>query len=611
MLRDGEKERLAKITQDLESFSKVSPKGLSLEENRAYFATLRDAFHLFEDVVFRLNKAGTELTGKDGKTLLALAQEAIMELGGVVDPNPISLKDYEHRLHGPYLGVSDEGSAASIIRRAAFSSPKLQVLGAAPPIQVGVAHDAERLAAVGEVAVGPEEYRDIILQCHGSILTSTNVGTRLNLRYYKLQPVMSLPRGPFATVVASAKENLRSLVQPFWHTPGGVPRPVTLLVAFAPGTRFSRRLKILRELQKIMAPGDCCDPRVHHLGLLVRVGPGKKGVKTALANLELAAMAGVTTVAVRGVVQEEAADKISMPGLLNYFSTEQVNLLLKYAREKNLLVVPKNQVDPETVARNVWSPLQVARNMGLALGKYGLFPLTIAESSEVMGLIQSWLADWSAAPVFYVDFPIVGRRQVYNEDNIVAGAKEWLDEVARHGIRVVLFDTADKDKGRRLLKQSPADRIGIFSLDQIRAIDRYAAGLGIKSLWAGGISIPQTLEFGKLEVFGVYVTSAAAATRPVSKRYARDPFVVAEKEPTFTGVSRVKLLLEAGFLVSRLGKTGLQQEADSLEQQARAFINLLLTSVDKPKLDSAQTELAALTAKGWRQHYRQQNFKIK
>lgn len=611
MLLDGEKERLAQITSNLKSLSKAHTSVFTLDENRKYFATLREAFHLFEDVVIRVNKAGAELAGKDGEALLAMAREAIMKLGGVADPNPVSLKDYEHHLHGPYLGVSDEGSAAPIIRRAAFSSPKLKVLGAASPIQVGVAHDAERLAAVGEVAVGPEEYLDIILQCHGSILTSTNVGTRLNLRYYKLQPVIIVTHGPFAKVVVAAKENLRSLVTPFWRTPGGVPRPVTLLVAFAPGTRFSRRMKILKELQKIMAPGDICDPKVHRLGLLARVDPGKKGLKTVLANLDLAATAGVTTVAVRGVVREEAADKISMPGLLNYFSAEQVNSLLDYAREKNLLLVPKNRVDPDTVARNVWSPLRAARNMGLALGKYGLFPLTIEESSEVMGLIQSWFADWSAAPVFYVDFPIAGRRQVYTEKNIVAGAMEWLEEVARHGIPVVLFDTADKDKGRRLLKQSPADRVGIFSLKQIGEIDRYAAALGIKSLWAGGITIPQTLEFGKLGAFGVYVTSAAAATRPVSKRYARDPFVVAEKEPTFQGVSRVKLLLEAGFLVSRLGKFGLHQEADAVEQQAETFINLLLTSTDKSKLDSSQARLANLAEKAWRWHYHQENFKIK
>ena len=148
-------------------------------------------------------------------------------------------------------------------------------------------------------------------------------------------------------------------------------------------------------------------------------------------------------------------------------------------------------------------------------------------------------------------------------------------------------------------------------MEQISEIDCYAANLGIKSLWAGGISIPQTLEFGKLEVFGVYVTSAAATTHPVSKRYARDPLLVAEKEPTFEGVSSVKLLLEAGFLVSRLEKYGLTQEADALEQQARIFINLLQTPSDRPKLYPVQAELANLTEKAWRLHYRQQNIKIK
>lgn len=67
MLLDGEKERLAKITQDLKSFSKAGSKTLSLNDNRRYFTTLRDAFYLFEDVVFRLNKAGAELAGKTAK----------------------------------------------------------------------------------------------------------------------------------------------------------------------------------------------------------------------------------------------------------------------------------------------------------------------------------------------------------------------------------------------------------------------------------------------------------------------------------------------------------------------------------------------------------------
>jgi hypothetical protein len=101
MLLDGEKARLANLTRDLKVLSPAGAGVLSLEDNRKYYAALREAFHLFEDVVFRVNKVGAELGGNDGKTLLALAQEAIMKLGGVVDPNPVSLKHYDHHLHGP------------------------------------------------------------------------------------------------------------------------------------------------------------------------------------------------------------------------------------------------------------------------------------------------------------------------------------------------------------------------------------------------------------------------------------------------------------------------------------------------------------------------------
>ena len=52
------------------------------------------------------------------------------------------------------------------------------------PLTLGVAHDAERLGAVGEVAVGPDEYAAIRLACRGRLLTTTNVGTRVNVRHF-------------------------------------------------------------------------------------------------------------------------------------------------------------------------------------------------------------------------------------------------------------------------------------------------------------------------------------------------------------------------------------------------------------------------------------------
>lgn len=152
LLFDNEKKILEKIKKKLKAFSAKDKTAISLEEYRKYFDTLRQAFHLFEDVAFRFNEAERELKGVDGENLRALAEESILNLGGTTESCLFSLKDYDRHLHGPFLGVSDEGSAAPIIRRAALSSPKIRVIGKAKPICVGVAHDAERLAAVGEVA---------------------------------------------------------------------------------------------------------------------------------------------------------------------------------------------------------------------------------------------------------------------------------------------------------------------------------------------------------------------------------------------------------------------------------------------------------------------------
>jgi hypothetical protein len=95
--------------------------------------------------------------------LQLLAHEAVLFLGGGIDPQAVSLKNYDHEKYGPFLGVSDEGSAADVICKAALLSPKMQVIGPAKPIIVGVSHDAERLGSVGEVPVGPDEYANIFL----------------------------------------------------------------------------------------------------------------------------------------------------------------------------------------------------------------------------------------------------------------------------------------------------------------------------------------------------------------------------------------------------------------------------------------------------------------
>lgn len=160
------------------------------------------------------------------------------------EPSVSSLKEYDHETHGPFLGVSDDGRAADDIRRAALSSPKLRVLGPSAPIVVGVAQDAERLVAVGETAVGPDEYREIRLACHHSILSSTNVGTRLNLRYFNRRPVVDV-RGPAADRgVDVAIGELRAELQPFVRTPNGRPVPATLFLRFS--AKLSRSPSRLR-----------------------------------------------------------------------------------------------------------------------------------------------------------------------------------------------------------------------------------------------------------------------------------------------------------------------------------------------------------------------------
>lgn len=148
----------------------------------------------------------------------------------------------------------------------------MTVLGTSEPIVVGVALDAERLGAVGEVAVGPSEYREIRLGCIGRILTSTNVGTRLNLRYFKRRLRLEIPRSGSVDVVAQrAKDQAALLLRPFFETPDGNPRPVTLFVHFrkrvppevaarGPGDPEGR----VRDGQVLRS--GCPSPRSPHLG---------------------------------------------------------------------------------------------------------------------------------------------------------------------------------------------------------------------------------------------------------------------------------------------------------------------------------------------------------
>jgi hypothetical protein len=95
-------------------------------------------------------------------------------------------------------------------------------------------------------------------------------------------------------------------------------------------------------------------------------------------------------------------------------------------------------------------------------------------------------------------------------------------------------------------------------------------------------------------VFGVYVTSAAASLKPLSRQALRDPFLTSLREPQREAVTRVKFLIETGFLVGR-GATDL--EAD---------IKALLAAVaakNEPEAACLQADLHPRVVKAWRNHF--------
>jgi len=125
--------------------------------------------------------------------------------------------------------------------------------------------------------------------------------------------------------------------------------------------------------------------------------------------------------------------------------------------------------------------------------------------------------------------------------------------VARHKVKAVLIDTVDKAAGWKILR-SDGDAKGLLEAKEIERLSKLGEKLGIKVLWAGGITLPQAHLFGKLGVFGIYVTTAAAASIAVTKKYEHDRALAASKRPSYRGVMDVKTILEGGYLGERLKK---------------------------------------------------------
>jgi hypothetical protein len=577
-----------------------TPCPLTPEEDRAVARSCLDILTSYRAAV---------ATGAAPAELRTRARDAFLHVGGDPARSTCSLKDYDHHRYGPFLGVSDEGSAAAAIREAGFESPKVRALAhpaQRTPLVVGLGLDAERLGGVGEVAVGPEEYSDIWLECVDRVLVTTNIGTRVNVRVYRREPRVLL-RGGDARAIAEARTAIAEAFKPFVETPDKRPRPLTVLVDIPRYVKMTTKQKTaaLAKLARFVASGDAAGtkgaPDGQVLGLAAWVRGGLPGKAEALAAIDLASSAGLPVVIVDGVKRKAADAAISLAGLLDYFPPGIVGPLLRRAKAKRVRLRAANLPDTDTIARSIWVGLTTARNMGANLGKYGCFPLTLAEIDHVVEQIQSWLPAWSAAPVFFVDQGLMRAEAVDVERDLPRGIEAWLDTVAKHGVRVVLVDSCDKATGRRLLKASSTDKVGYLTAGQIARVDAHARGLGIKALWAGGFHVRDAFTMGKLGVFGIYVTSAAATTIPVGGSYVRDPALAGVKEPSKEAVLRTKTLLEAGFLASRLaGDAGA-----AIERTAARLLASLNNVPPEPTTIAADTvALADACIKGWRRHWK-------
>ena len=131
------------------------------------------------------------------------------------------------------------------------------------------------------VAVGPDEYREIRLGCMGRILTSTNVGTRLNLRYYKERAKVAIPPGQLDEVVSSTMDKVGAVLDPFIRAPGGKPRPLVVFVYFVGKTRHEYRFRVLQRLTAAFRKSSVGQSGIHELGLLGYVPRGRAGAKRA------------------------------------------------------------------------------------------------------------------------------------------------------------------------------------------------------------------------------------------------------------------------------------------------------------------------------------------
>ena len=383
-------ERLAALEGDID-------RAAEAHNSRAAADAWRAVLDVFDSVERGPLRPGTR--GRRGRipTALGPGQRARWPTSAARAEPPLhTVADYDSDRYGPMLGVSDEGSATAAIRRGRTAAPKCAALAERTPLTIGIAHDAERLGAVGEVAVGPDEFAAIRLACRGRVLTTTNVG-----QPRQRPPLPRFPdrdvRGATSDAIDAAVERLRRSSPASCVLPAAGPRPLTVLVRLDAALPARQRRHILARLRRLVASGSICQPEApsHRAPRRSRQRNGSRRAR----------MRGRHRPRRRATGPEEVA----VEGLCERFGPDELAEIIKYAAGKKVRLRRREIVDPQTTARHVWTGLSVARNMGLELGKYGLAPLTFEEQAEVVARIQYWFPFWCAAPVFYVDNPLVTR----------------------------------------------------------------------------------------------------------------------------------------------------------------------------------------------------------
>jgi hypothetical protein len=513
-----------------------------------------------------------------------------------------AIERYDNKRFGPILGVSDEGSAADTIARAAYMSAKAQALQAPDAMTVGLIIDGERMGSAGEVPIGPDEYAQILPAARGRTFCTTNVGVRVNTRLHQ-------PLPEFRVADAKADEqkwldDVFDVFKPFIETPDGAPRPLTVRLLTQTQECHEALRDLVPKLEVGREDGRLGAHDLHGLSFLIVFedeidSEGK--INEIRKLMALAAELNIPEVAIDGKLVEAARRRISIQGLLNILDPDTARSLLAHGDKLGVKLTYHFEVDQESAARTVWTGLNSARKYGLTAAKYGLFPLKLDQQDYVVRNIQRWMPDWTPIPAFYVDTALVTENDVCEEDRIVESAKLWMNMITRNGVKVALVDAPDRIRPRRLLKRGGSDDRGVLTLDQVATLVAHANELGLKVLWSGGIGPEQALELGKLGVAGIFTTGSTARKVAVHGAVVVDKRLAAVAEPTEVGVRRIHALLQAGYVWSVL----IDSDREIRDRIRSAGEALAKTGTTGSEAESALDSLNRVLIRGWKQYWKQ------